>query len=215
MSKFKYILLKILAAVIAFVLIASISAFVFLHFYIIPKYNENAIMQNREEMTTGDIVDFAKYFTDKQFVNNLKNFDTSTAKDMLNIMVELKEESGDNTDSPNTWDITLTAPIENLSQNTNPPKTSKPTAPTNQNTQKIESSIPDSKQGAYERIMAAADKKEISAGLSIISKIDISKINSLRSQGKNRELKEYIKNCLSSSEISTALSLYNKYKHLL
>ena len=53
------------------------------------------------------------------------------------------------------------------------------------------------------------------AGMSIISKVDISKVNKLKNEGKTSELKSYIKSVLSPSEISTSLKLYNKYKHLL
>lgn len=68
---------------------------------------------------------------------------------------------------------------------------------------------------AYQRIMDEASNDEISQGLAIISKVDISKVNQLRSQGKTSEAKAYIKSVLTPGEISAALSLYNKYKHLL
>jgi hypothetical protein len=78
-----------------------------------------------------------------------------------------------------------------------------------------ELSVPAEGKTAYQRIMNEASKDEISVGMSIISKVDISKVNELRRQGKNSEIKAYLKSVLSSSEISTALKLYNKYKHLL
>ena len=68
---------------------------------------------------------------------------------------------------------------------------------------------------AYQRIMGEASSDEISQGLAIISKVDVSKVNQLRSQGKTAEAKAYIKSVLTPGEISSALNLYNKYKHLL
>ena len=63
--------------------------------------------------------------------------------------------------------------------------------------------------------MNEADKDEIALGMSILAKIDISKVNELRKQGKNSEIKEYLRSVLTPEEISAALKLYNKYKHLL
>lgn len=216
MSKIKYILLKILAAVIAFLLVLSIAAFVFLRFYVLPKYNKITENGVREEMTMGDIADFAKYFTDKQIINNLKNFDASSAKDTLNIMIELNDEVSEDSGDENVWSSSLTSYADNIPQKSaTQTNNADHKVPRKSEIEEIKNNVPSSKQSTYEKIMNAADKNEISAGLAIISKIDMSKINSLRSQGKTAELKEYIKSRLSSSEISTALSLYNKYKHLL
>ena len=63
--------------------------------------------------------------------------------------------------------------------------------------------------------MNEASKDEISQGMSIASKVDIGKVNELRKQGKNSEIKAYLKSVLTADEISAALKLYNKYKHLL
>lgn len=207
MSKPKKIFLKILAAVIAFALVFSAIGIGFVYFYIIPQYNQYAKTENRSELTGKDVFDIALQLSDKQFIENVKNFDVSSAQDVLNVMIELDTEEN-----------TAQTPIEtdnilgNLYPFTSQPD-NKPAQPTP--TPEIPEKPTSSKQTAYERIMETADKKEISSGLSIISKVDISKINELRSQGKTNELKAYIKSCLSPSEISTALSLYNKYKNLL
>ena len=207
MSKPKKIFLKILAAVIAFALVFSAIAIGFVYFYIIPQYNQYAKTENRSELTGKDVFHIALQFSDKQFIENVKNFDVSSAQDVLNAMVELDTEEN-TAQIPSETDNILGTLYPFTSQ-----PNDKPAQPTP--VPEIPEKPTSSKQTAYERIMETADKKEISSGLAIISKVDISKINELRSQGKTNELKAYIKSCLSPSEISTALSLYNKYKNLL
>ena len=63
----------------------------------------------------------------------------------------------------------------------------------------------------YKDILEAADESEIEQALSIMSKIDISLITELRNNGKNDEVKEYLRNNLTPEEISQAINLYNKY----
>lgn len=207
MPKAKKILLNILAALIAFILVFAAAGFIFIRFYVMPKYNENAQLENRSELTGSDLADFAKYFTDKQLIANLKNFDRSAAKDVLEAMTEIAAENPPQQENPSDWDSKLTDLLRRASENGK-------NIPSSETTQ-IAQNVPSSQQSAYDRIMAAADKDEISAGLAIISKIDVSTINSLQSQGKTEELKAYIREHLSSSEISVSLALYNKYKHLL
>lgn len=219
MPKAKKILLNILAALIAFILIFAAAGFIFIRFYVMPKYNENAQLENRSELTGSDIADFAKYFTNKQLIANLKNFDRSAAKDVLEAMTEIADENPPQQENPSDWDSKLTELLRRASENGKNVLSSKRTqitqsVPPSETTQ-IAQNVPSSQQSAYDRIMAAADKDEISAGLAIISKIDVSTINSLQSQGKTEELKAYIREHLSSSEISVSLALYNKYKHLL
>ncbi|MDD6736395.1 MAG: hypothetical protein PUE13_08835 [Clostridiales bacterium] len=197
------ILLSVLAAVIAFIIIVAIAGFCYYRFYIMPKYNESVQQSNdnRAELTDEDILTFAKFFSNKQFLDNLKDFDKSTASDILSVLNEIETE--------NSGSETQNSPE---SQKTETKQEQIP-ADVQANISKTAESA--NKKSAYDRIMAAADKDEIMAGMSIISKIDIAKVNKLQKEGKTTELKTYIKNTLSPSEISTSLNLYNKYKHLL
>mgnify|MGYP004623007065 CR=1 FL=1 len=198
------ILLSILAAIIAFLIIAAIAVFGYYRFYIMPKYNQ-AVEQGgdtREELKSEDIFTFAKYFSNTQFLDNLKNFDKSAAPAVIEALNELEQENPAPDDDSD--DSKTTAPAKISDEEIR--ETSKNVSST------AESS---GKKSAYDRIMASADKDEIMAGMSIISKVDISKVNKLKNEGKTSELKSYIKSVLSPSEISTSLKLYNKYKHLL
>lgn len=194
-SKLRGVLLSVLAAVIAFALIAGVGTFCYYRFYIMPKYNSSA--EQGKELESGDIFSFAKYFSDKQFLNNLKNFDKSTAPDVLEALTEIAEEEALAEEEP-----VLQTPV--------PQKKIDETV-------KATGSVAEStgNKSAYDRIMESADKEEIMQGMSIVSKVDIAKINALQKEGKTEELKSYIKSVLTPSEISVSLKLYNKYKHLL
>lgn len=201
-SKIRGVLLSVLAAVIAFVIIVCIGMFGFYRFYIMPKYNNSDITQDgtRSELQGGDILSFAKFFSDRQFLDNLKNFDKSAAPDVISVLNELSEENPDTEDEDSN------------------PKAQNPDVP--KSTAEVKKAIEDAaeasdKKSAYERIIEAADKDEIMQGMAIAAKIDISVINKLQKDGKKAELKQYIKSVLTPSEISTGLRLYNKYKHLL
>jgi len=138
------------------------------------------------ESDTISFTEVAKELSDKQVIDNIINFDKQSASEMLAALNELDSE------------ISETAPKEKKEE-----------------TKNTEVPVPAEGKTAYERIMNEASKDEISLGMSIISKVDISKVNELRRQGKNSEIKAYLKSVLSSGEISAALKLYNKYKHLL
>ena len=210
----KNVLLSALITVIVLVLIAAILGFAFLKLYIEPKYKEMAARAGQEErLPEIDFLDFAKYLTDRQFVENLKNFDRSLAGGVLSAMLDLDAENAQNPDEASTavWDEALSADMKNIK----PTKPHVKTADIKQAAENAGIKPSEAQETAYDRITAAASKEEIAAGMAILSKISVAKVNELQAAGKTEELKTYIKSCLTSAEISTSLQLYNKYKHLL
>lgn len=166
---------------------AVLGAYLYFNYYLIPKISQGGENASGNEQIS--FTDVAKELSDKQVLDNIINFDKQSASEMLSALKDLGSE------------------IEE------PEKSDEP-----QNDDKKQQ--PDTKVNvegntAYQRIMNEASKDEISQGMSIISKVDISKVTELRRQGKNSEIKAYLKSVLTSSEISAALKLYNKYKHLL
>jgi len=232
-SKFKKIIISIFTVLLSLILLLGIGGLAVYNFVIIPKYNQliNQGEKTGEKLSNKDIITFAKYLTDKQLITNLANIDKKTAKDVLDAMLELEEEieleaTPTPIPSPTSKPFMQFTPVVKdqvftqveSSQIVLPTPTPVPTpVPTPFTPPKIPDEIKVSKeqQSAYDRIMAAATKEEIQVGMAIISKVDMNRVNSLNSQGKRTELKKYIKSVLSSGEISTALKLYRKYKHLL
>lgn len=213
-GKIKKILLRTLICLFAIALVITAAAYMLLRLYVIPKYNSflGEDVAQSQKLTGEDIVRFAKYLTDKQMIENIVNFDKDSAKDMLTAVEEIEQTStvAPKKATKSAWNKRVTERVEALPT---PAPTPTPTpAPT-------PGPVPQKSQvkgdTAYERIMNAATKEEISAGMAILSKVDMGKVNALRSQGKTTELKKYIASVLSGSEIRKALSLYNKYKHLL
>jgi hypothetical protein len=193
-NKFLKVLLWIIAVLVILAVITVICAYSYFKFVFMPKLSgENPDFSEDNAISFTEI---AKELSDKQVIDNIINFDKQSASEMLSAMNELNEEM-QNQD---------TKTDSNGKTNNNEKTNSKSDA---------ELSVPAEGKTAYQRIMNEASKDEISVGMSIISKVDISKVNELRRQGKNSEIKAYLKSVLSSSEISTALKLYNKYKHLL
>ena len=228
---FKKIIITLFSVILSIALVLAIGGVCVYNFVIIPKYNQyiNSGEKQGEKLSNKDIITFAKLVTDKQLISNLANLDKQTAKDVLSAMLELEEEiAGEATPEPTQTSIPFIqftpaskdqvfTQVEN-SQIIAPTPTPVATpTPTPFTPPKIPDEIKVSKeqQSAYDRIMAAASKEEIQAGMAIIAKVDISKVNALNSAGKTDEMKKYIKSVLTSSEISTALKLYRKYKHLL
>ncbi|MBE7015767.1 MAG: hypothetical protein E7417_02965 [Ruminococcaceae bacterium] len=282
-SKLKKVIITLITVLVSIVVAIGIAGLAVYNFVIIPKYNQyiNTGEKEGEKLTNKDIVTFAKYFTNKDFVESITNISKDTAKDVLSTLLEIESEdeitegtdpaeqsgsetgisSGNETTSPSDskatpfisltpekTDIAFTqagtsklySPTKNHdhhqngvingNQNVNTPQinqigganqqsgSSQPTA-TNPPPQQFEplskEDVPKKHQTAYDRIMAAASKEEIQAGMAIIAKVNMGKVNSLQSSGNTKELKSYIKSVLTSGEISTALRLYRKYKHLL
>lgn len=232
-TKFGKFLTTFFVVFLSIVLVIGISGICVYNFIIIPKYNQliNQGEKEGEKLSNKDIITFAKYLTDKQLITNLVNLDKETAKDVLSAMLELEEEIEiEATPSP---EPTPAPPVRfvpvikdkvftqvETSHIATPIVTPTP-APTPVPTPFVPPKIPDEikvskeQQSAYDRIMAAASKEEIQAGMRIIAKVDMNKVNNLNKAGKKNELKAYIKSVLTSSEIATSLKLYRKYKHLL
>lgn len=198
-SKLKKVIISIISVILSLGLLIALSGIAVYNFVIIPKYNEYITKGEKtgEKLSNKDIVLFAKYLTDKQFITNLVNIDKETAKDVLSALLELEDELGELSEAP-------------LSEPSSPIQPGK--VP---NDLLEEVGISDEQKSAYERIMAAASKEEIALGLSIISKVDVKKVMELNEQGKKAELKAYLKSVLTPKEISDSMKLYRKYKHLL
>lgn len=191
-KKFLKVLLWVLISIAVLLIITALGVYSYFRFVVFPKIGGF-------DSDSGDAISFtevAKELSDKQVIDNIINFDKQSASEMLSALNELEaemQEAEKGSNSKNT---------ENSTKNSDNQKNTAIPAPAEGKT-------------AYERIMNEASKDEISVGMSIISKVDMSKVNELRKQGKNSEIKAYLRSVLTSSEISTALKLYNKYKHLL
>lgn len=179
--------LKIVLWIVAILLIPAVIGVIlgysYLQFYVLPKINSNST-ETSDNISVTDII---QDFGDKQIIDNVINFDKTSAYEVLNIMNQLDQEH--KTETP---DDTSKKEDDTVKQEVNKEGTT-----------------------AYERIMNEANKEEISQGSAIIAKINMAKVNEFRKNGDMAGLKAYVKSVLSPSEISTALKLYNKYKHLL
>ena len=198
-NKFLRVLVWIVSILVIIAVVVALAIYSYLQFYFLPKFNENVVTDN-DKISVADI---AKDFGDSQIIGNIINYDKQSASEMLNLIDEIdsEEKAAEQETTP--------------SEKNNSEKTDSK-ANTTTDGEKTENA-PASAEGstARERIMNAASKEEISQGAAILSKISMSKVNELRKSGDTAALKAYIKSTLSSSEISTALKLYNKYKHLL
>lgn len=207
-EKFKKIVIRSLAVILIFATAAAAAGYLLIKLYIIPKYNAalGEAAEQGELLSEKDLLSFAKYFTDRQVIDNVVNFDKDSAEDILEVMQESEEEPMPTPKvSKNAWNNRITAKIDAV-----PTPTPTPTPQTEKETPKTAEG-----STAKERIMDAASDEEISVGLAILSKISMSKVNELRRAGKTAELKAYIKSVLTQAEINKALSLYKKYNHLL
>ncbi len=204
-SRAKKTLLSVISLVVTFVVIILIAATLFVGFYVIPKYNS---LSDSANLTGRDMVTFARYLTDGQFLKNIKNFNKEAAKGVLSVIEELDAENGENALSlSGVWSKQLVDTTTAIQKAT--------PAPEKVDELIKEAELSEKELSAYERIMAAATPEEIRAGMAIIAKVDLAKVSSLQKQNKTIELKKYIKSVLTSAEISKSLSLYKKYKHLL
>lgn len=220
-GKMKKIILRTLAGIIIFILLIVAAAYMFLNFYFIPKYNEalGDDAAQSEQLTQKDLWDITKNLANKQAIENIVSFDKNSAKDLLSAAKEIEADiTSEDSPAPkksdfgkNAWSKKVIARAEAIPTPT-PTPTPTPVAPK-------PTAVPKKSQvkgaTAYERIMNTATKEEIRVGSAILAKVNMGKVNQLRSQGKMGELKKYIKSVLTSAEISKALQLYGKYRHLL
>lgn len=217
-NKLKKTVVGIVITILSIVLLVGLSGLAVYNFVIIPKYNQyiSSGEKSGEKLTNKDIILFAKYLTDKQLITNLVNIDKQTAKDVLSTMLEIEEEI-EPTEETEQTPAPILPPVFSQLEKVIMPTPAPTPSPTPYIPPEIPKEVEVSKEQktAYDRIMATAKKEEISAGLAIISKIDISKVVKLNREGRRAELKAYIKSVLTSKEISQSLALYRKYKHLL
>lgn len=203
--KLKKFFLHLVTAVSVIVIVTVGGGTLLVRFYIEPRLG----------MTGSDVVTISKHLADLQTIENLKNFDKQSAKDVLSAMLEIEEESGGEETGEQTpeevWNNNIQSAIPGISAAAakTVPKSAKEFASENG------VKVTQSQENAYDRIMAAAKTDEISAGMSILSKVDLGKVRRLQKEGSDEALKNYLKQVLTNAEISQALALYNKYKHLL
>ena len=188
--------LRIAGILCAVILAALIGAYAFLNLYLVPKMTGVRL----SDMGIG-ITDVVNTITDKQVIDNIVNFDKQSATEIMKAMNELEEEAELSAAAP---DAQGGGSKTDSAANDGKNSVKEPVIPGN-----IDA------KGAYQRIMEEASKEEISEGMAIISKLDIAKVNELRQKGNTAEVKAYVKSVLTPGEISTAVTLYNKYKHLL
>lgn len=205
--KLKKALLRAVTVISVIIIIVVGGGTLIMRIYVAPKLG----LGSNNIPKGSDVVTFAKYLTDGQVLENLKNFDKQSAKDVLLALLEIDAENQQVEGSEELWNSSITELMRNVPNAVlkSIPKTAK------EFTEETGIETTERQQSAYERIMAAATPEEIAAGMAILAKVDIAKVSTLQSQKKNKELKEYIRSVLTSQEISKALSLYKKYKHLL
>ena len=204
------VILWVVAIILALVILLVAGAYSYFRFVISKKLSDNSENPVDDGITFSDL---AKDFTDKQIISNIINFDKNSASDMLAALNELEEEAENNESADDK-----TAEDGGSKSGNNDKKSSETSGDKkseNNTAAEPEPQVQVEGKTAYQRIMNTATKEEISQGISIISKIDMAKVNELRSQGNISAIKAYVKNTLTSSEISKALALYKKYKHLL
>ncbi len=203
------------SVVVAIALISVIGVYSFLNFYLFPRMAGVKL----SDLGIG-ITDVMTTITDKRVLDNIVNFDKQSATEVMIAMTELDmeteeigaESSQSATNPPESGENPGTvSPVP--AENSDSSGTAKPIGE-NQNKAPVTSGTIDTK-GAYQRIMNSASKEEISQGMAIIAKVDIAKVTELRKSGDMSAVKAYVKSVLTADEISTAVTLYNKYKHLL
>ena len=162
------------------------------------------------------ILIFKFCFGGDQLIENVKNFDGESAKEIFSILEEAEKETEDTEGeddkaSNNEGQVSKEESKEQPKTSSKPQKSNdkKPSGDQGKSTKKPEGAT------AEARIRSVASADEIADGMAILAKVDMGKVNSLRSSGKTKELKKYITSVLSGAEIRRALQLYSKYAHLL
>jgi len=198
--------------IVALALVFVIGTYSFLNFYLFPKIAGVKL----SDLGIG-ITDVMTTITDKRVIDNIVNFDKKSAAEVMKAMTELDKEAKEAeskssqgaANPPESGENPGTDSSENSGNSSNTEPSSE-----NQGSNPAESGTIDAK-GAYQRIMNTASKEEVSQGMAIIAKVDIAKVTELRKSGDMSAVKAYVKSVLTADEISTAVTLYNKYKHLL
>ena len=92
-------------------------------------------------------------------------------------------------------------------------------APIQETLAPVQTEKPKSAKSAYEKYKDQIDPKDLAAGLALARKVDVGYILGLLSGGltaeERSELKKYLMQRMSSSEISKGIQLFSKYSYLL
>lgn len=221
--KIKKIVLRTLGTLATFLVVVALAGYLVLQFWFLPKYN--AGRPKDEQMSVVEVLGLAGQLADKEVIENIQNMDAGSAKDVLSVMQEVEKELEDEPqDMPSkkpattdvTWKQNVWSDEVGISKEVVEERKAEHEEKVRKAEEETKKATTSKKQGtAYDRIMATASKEEIAAGMAILAKVDMGKVNALRSTGKTAELKKYITSVLTSSEIRTALRLYNKYAYLL
>ncbi len=92
-------------------------------------------------------------------------------------------------------------------------------APVQETLAPVATEKPKTAKSAYEKYKDQIDPRDLAAGLALASKVDVGYIMGLLSGGltseERSELKKYLMQRMSSSEISKGIQLFSKYSYLL
>lgn len=248
-------IIKILAVIMAVILLFAIVAVIALRFVVLPKISKKLQESGRGELAAivdqsnnmGTFAMIGEALTDKGMLEFVTGLDGKNVTDMVEVIETIEKENAETETTPeetkqqpeksqspkvshdDVWQVgtnlhkpesfnSVSATDNSYSYVETPPDAIvKPT----ESDIKIDEKKPENKDGttAYERISAVATSEEMADGLAIISKLDMGYVASLMADGltssEKTELKNYVYSKLTSSEISRALQLYNKYKKYL
>ena len=225
------VILSILLGIIAALLIAAVVGYFVIKQVILPRYTQRLSENGHSEIAQavednanlGTLASLGSLLSDRDVMNFLKNINRENAKSVLEVLDELEQDYADEEEQPTasvsntaneTWQVKDILPIPTPVP-APPPTPEAPQEETPANT----ASPSVSGSTAYERIAAAATAEEMSDGLKIISKLDMSYVSSLTAGGltaeEKKELKAYVQATLTSAEISRAMALYKAYSKYL
>ncbi|MBS7298519.1 MAG: hypothetical protein KIG65_05500 [Eubacteriales bacterium] len=235
-------IIKIFTVIIAVILLIAIVAVLAMRFVVLPKISKKLQESGRGELAAivdqnnnfGSFAMLSGFFADKGVIEFIAGLDGENVSDMAEVIETIEKETEEeetqsdktkqqpskpknpNASHDNAWKVGMTLHMPEGLNSVNKEEDSN-----------VEILMPESimppqdKSGttAYERIAAVATSQEMADGLAIISKLDMGYVASLMADGltssEKSELKKYVYSKLTSSEISRALQLYNKYKKYL
>lgn len=205
--KIKKFLLSFVTAMSVIITILAVLWMIVFHIYLVPKFGSVKII-----VPTGrNVLQLTKYVINGKLVEDIKNFDKETAKDVLSVMLELEEEmgsEGENADKKIEEYI-----LEN--QGKIDVKKIVPKAEVEKIIEDAGVSVGNKEQRAVNRILEAATKEEINLGMAILSKLDLAKLKKLHAANDKKGISNYLLSKLTRKEINAGVRLYEKYKHLL
>lgn len=223
MSKKNKIILGIVIGILSFVVISAIAGVIVYYTYLKPQISNtlDSLVGNEEIAQVKDelLTELENVLQDEDVKNFLNEADPDTASELMGVVSDAKSGSTEATQAPTNNPTKAPASVPQKNNTPGPEATETPSQSPTEEPKESQEPEATEKPSTMEVIKNEVEPTDLTSAISLAGKVDTGYILGLVKGGitleEKRELKKYLMERLSPSEISSGIRLFAKYSSFL